>query len=304
VHKGVALLLAVIALGGCRAATSHGAAQPTTAPAAQARPLLLVRAHAHNDYEQTRPLLDAFDNGFCSIEADIVLVDGELRVAHSVLLTTPGRTLESLYLDPLRQRIAAQGERVYRDGPTVILLIDFKLSVPELYPQLRRTLEKYSGILTTWQDGTIHPGAVTVVLTGSHPPESALLREKTRYVAIDGGERSIDSRVSPDLLSQISLNWHSQLSWDGLGPMPEAERAKLRALVARVHARGRTLRLWDAPELPAAWEELLNAGVDYINTDDLPALRAYLVKRATTRPLTPPGTRKAPTDSPRDPGNK
>src|SRR4030095_12119754 len=44
----------------------------------------LLRAHAHNDYEHTRPLLDALEQGFCSVEADIYLIDGELRVAHDL----------------------------------------------------------------------------------------------------------------------------------------------------------------------------------------------------------------------------
>ena len=42
----------------------------------------LERAHSHNDYSRPRPLLDALDAGFCSVEADIFLVDGELLVAH------------------------------------------------------------------------------------------------------------------------------------------------------------------------------------------------------------------------------
>jgi len=41
----------------------------------------LTRAHAHNDYEHTRPLFDALEHGFCSIEPDIWLVDGKLLVA-------------------------------------------------------------------------------------------------------------------------------------------------------------------------------------------------------------------------------
>lgn len=37
-----------------------------------------TRAHAHNDYYHRRPLLDALDHGFLSVEADIRLVDSEL----------------------------------------------------------------------------------------------------------------------------------------------------------------------------------------------------------------------------------
>ncbi|HEY3789313.1 MAG TPA: hypothetical protein VGL71_10685, partial [Urbifossiella sp.] len=36
-------------------------------------PSPLRHAHAHNDYEHKRPLLDALEQGFCSVEADIWL---------------------------------------------------------------------------------------------------------------------------------------------------------------------------------------------------------------------------------------
>src|SRR5262245_58578952 len=47
-----------------------------TTPAADAPTTPLRQAHAHNDYEHPRPLFDALDQGFCSVEADIYLVDG------------------------------------------------------------------------------------------------------------------------------------------------------------------------------------------------------------------------------------
>ena len=57
----------------------------STAPAAQAKPKPaieagpLAQAHAHNDYEHTRPLHDALDHSFTSVEADVWLVDGAAR---------------------------------------------------------------------------------------------------------------------------------------------------------------------------------------------------------------------------------
>src|SRR5437773_6651310 len=91
-----------------------------------APPAPLVHAHAHNDYEHKRPLLDALDHGFCSVEADIYLVDGKLLVGHNRKDLRPNKTLETLYLEPLRERIRAYGGKVYRAGPTVHLLIDVK----------------------------------------------------------------------------------------------------------------------------------------------------------------------------------
>src|SRR5438874_5130274 len=84
----------------------------------------VTRAHAHNDYAHPRPLIDALDQGFCSVEADVYLVDGKLLVAHDKKDVKPDRTLEKLYLDPLRERVKANGGRVYAKGPTVHLLVD------------------------------------------------------------------------------------------------------------------------------------------------------------------------------------
>src|SRR5215471_5490757 len=82
-----------------------------------AGPVPLTRVHAHNDYEHKRPLFDALDHGFCSVEADIYLVDGKLLVAHERQDVKPDRTLERLYLDPIRERVRANGGSVYRAGP-------------------------------------------------------------------------------------------------------------------------------------------------------------------------------------------
>src|SRR5882672_7559979 len=84
------VLMSVVAL-----ALMVGAAEPKL-------PALLPHAHAHNDYEHTRPLLDALERGFCSVEADVWLVNGQLLVAHDLKDGKAERTLRALYLDPLR----------------------------------------------------------------------------------------------------------------------------------------------------------------------------------------------------------
>src|SRR5579863_3505263 len=86
----------------------------------------LPSAHAHNDYLHERPLLDALDHGFTSVEADIFLVQGKLLVAHDIAALRPERTLAALYLDPLRQRIRNHDGWVYDKGRSLTLLIDIK----------------------------------------------------------------------------------------------------------------------------------------------------------------------------------
>src|SRR4051812_6991468 len=65
----------------------------------------LPNAHAHNDYAHNRPLFDALDHGFSSIEADVFLINGNLLVGHDREALRPERTLKSLYLAPLAERI-------------------------------------------------------------------------------------------------------------------------------------------------------------------------------------------------------
>ena len=109
------------------------------------RPVTPVKnAHAHNDYQHTRPLFDALDQGFNSVEADVFLVDGKLWSDIRALDLKPDRTLESLYLDPLRERIRANGGKVYRDGPPFWLLVDVKTEAKSTYAALHDVLARYA----------------------------------------------------------------------------------------------------------------------------------------------------------------
>ena len=85
------------------------------------------------------------------------------------------------------------------------------------------------------------------------------------------------------LLPMISDNWTKQFHWNGDGPMPESERAKLREIVKKAHASDRVVRFWATPENEAVWRELRAAGVDLINTDELDRLAAFLRAPAVKR---------------------
>src|ERR1035438_10822154 len=120
----------------------------TRAATLGAEPVPLVHAHAHNDYEHKRPLFDALDRGFCSVEADVHLVDGRLLVAHTRSQVKSERTLQALYLDPLSERVKKNGGHVYPAGPEVTLLVELKSDWQTSYPVLREILKPYAGMLT------------------------------------------------------------------------------------------------------------------------------------------------------------
>lgn len=264
-----------------------------TPPAAGAQTArALPNAHAHNDYEHARPLLDALDNGFCSVEADIYLADGELLVAHDRDKVQKGRTLRSLYLEPLRERVLVNGGRVHKGGPSgVILLVDIKADSAAIYPVLKRLLEGYRGMLTRFRrDGRVEEGAVTVILSGDRPV-ATVFNEEERLVGIDGRLPDLDASLpaAPHLYPLVSDAWPRLSSWRGEGPLPEGDAGKLRDAVEKAKKRGVRLRFWGVPDGPAAWSVLRAAGVDLIGADDLPGLREFLTAPGVPTPLLPRG---------------
>jgi hypothetical protein len=248
---------------------------PSVAGEPAAAPKPLARGHAHNDYAHTRPLADALDHGFLSIEVDVHLVDGKLLVAHNRRDVRPERTLEALYLDPLLARVKANGGRVYRDGPELTLMIEFKADGEASYDALVPILARYREMLSGMRDGKWQPGAVAVVVTGERPI-AKIEADKTRLVGIDGRIGDLDSVKPTHLMPMISENWRTHFTWRGTGAMPDKERQFMRSFVERAHAKGRRVRFWATPETLEMWRELDAADVDLINTDDLDGLVRHL----------------------------
>jgi hypothetical protein len=242
----------------------------------------LKHTHAHNDYEHARPLMDALDQGFTSVEADIYLVGDQLLIGHTASSLKPERTLEKLYLDPLRERARANGGRIYRDGPPFYLLIDVKTAATPTYRRLHDVLAKYRDLLTTIQDGKVEPKAVNVVISGNRD-KAAMAAQKLRYAGLDGRAPDLDGNDSAELIPWISDRWGALFSWKGDGAMPAAERTRLEEMVRKAHGQGKLVRFWATPEKEAFWDELYAAGVDLINTDQLAELASFLRKKQAPR---------------------
>ncbi|HJV99902.1 MAG TPA: hypothetical protein VJ617_12510 [Arthrobacter sp.] len=277
----VTALVALTSLTGIAAPPAAIAANP---PSSVVLGQPLAAAHAHNDYEHDRPLFDALEHGFTSVEADVWLVDGELLVAHDLEDAQPGVTLESLYLDPLDELVRNQGHSVYPhwDG-SLQLLIDIKSDGEATYAAIERELAAHPEIMSRYSNGSTKTGPVTAVISGNRPLATMQAQEK-RFGFYDGRSADLASGMPAGLMPLVSDNWTKLFTWQGVGPMPEAERARLREYVTEAHTKGHRVRFWATPDQPgtareALWNELFDAGVDHINTDDLEALEQFLAAR-------------------------
>ena len=237
----------------------------------------LDRAHAHNDYEHQRPLFDALDRGFGSVEADIYLVNGALLVAHERDSVSADRTLEGLYLAPLRAWIASHGGSVYVGRPPLTLLIDVKSNAASPWAALEPLLRQYDDVITSWHGDSVMTRPIVAVISGERPLVT-LPAEHDRGAALDGrlGDLTAAHPSPATVMPLVSDDWKEITKWRGQGDPPKSARQRVAQAVARAHAQGRRLRFWNTPDLPVVWRLLSESGVDLIGADDLDALRRFL----------------------------
>jgi hypothetical protein len=246
-----------------------------------AQSFTLANAFAHNDYRHKRPLVDAQTNGYTHIEADVFLHNGKLVVAHINPFFKSKRTLESLYLEPLARQVSTNNGNIYQGySRPITLMIDIKTDARKTYAALKPLLEKYRAILSSYDSGRVVHGAVTIVLSG-RKPYSDIKSEISRLAFIDEDLRKVDRDTIAYVSTMASCKYSKLLKWKGNGAMPNHEKVRLLAFVDKAHKNGDQVRLWASPDNKAVWKEILDCGVDLINTDKLVALKNFLIAQAS-----------------------
>lgn len=222
-----------------------------------AQAVTTARAHSHNDYEQAYPFQLAYTEGYGSIEADIHLLKGELYVAHDASSISAEKTLAHLYLNPLNTLQPTKRK--------LQLLIDIKTEAIATLDTLVRILNSYPAIIQ-------NPN-ITIVISGNRPPEESY-HTYPSYIWMDGrtGKNYSKEALSRIALISASIQQYAGKTW----PPDQRADTLIRKAIADAHAVGKPIRFWATPDTPEAWSQLLNWGVDYINTDHLVALREYL----------------------------
>lgn len=243
---------------------------------AQSKPLR--NAHAHNDYEHERPLLDALENGFISVEADVYLIDNELFVYHDrPEKPSQERTLEKLYLKPLLERVQANGGRVYPNYEDFFyLMIDFKTDGESTYNALKRLLQKYKSILSVVENGSREIDKPVLIFISGNRPIQTMLSEEISLATLDGRPSDLGKGISAEKIPVISQNLDQFSRWNGMGEMPNEDKMKITDLINTAHAEGKKVRLWAIPDMPNAWKILMDLGIDFINTDKLKEFNRFM----------------------------
>ena len=243
---------------------------------AQTRPAhYLSQAHSHNDYIRDNPFFKAYGLGFGSIEVDLFLVDGVLYVAHDRADITPDRTFDKLYLEPILQRFkASQGESIYPQNGQLQLLIDPKTEGAAILQVLTQKLTPYRDLF----DVRNNSNAVKIVISGNKPdPKEWSEYDDIFYFDGDFGVNYTTNQLRRIGLFSAPLSNYS--NWTGTGQLSNPDKQRITGLVDSVHRLDKKIRFWAVPDTEHAWQQWLDIGIDYINTDKPEALSMFLGHR-------------------------
>lgn len=235
---------------------------------AQVKKYTVSNAHAHNDYEHPLPFFTAYHAGFGSIEADVFLRNGELYVAHDSADIKPERTLTALYLEPLHQMITGNNGKVYADKKKhLLLLIDLKTQAEPTLDAVLKSLTPYESL--------INASSLKIVITGNQPEPSRLLSYPS-YIFFDGRFTQAYSAESLKKIALFSDNFRKYSLWKGEGKIDDQDKNKILQAVKKAHDLGKPMRFWATPDVPNAWKQLIEMKIDFINTDKIEEVKAFL----------------------------
>ncbi|MCE7065595.1 phosphatidylinositol-specific phospholipase C/glycerophosphodiester phosphodiesterase family protein [Dyadobacter sp. CY326] len=228
-----------------------------------------AQAHSHNDYEKKGAFVDAYDQQFGSIEADLFLVNDNLFVAHNLPDIKPERTFSALYLNPIVASVEKNSGSIYPQKDVQLqLLIDLKTTSEETLAALVKELEPHKDIFAP-------AGSVKIVVSGN-TPDPASFDKYPEYVFFDGRPEIV---YTPDQLKRVGLvsqAFAKYSKWNGEGPLPEKDKKSIQKVIKQTHDLGKKIRLWATPDNINSWKIMMSLGVDYLNTDKVREMGDYL----------------------------
>ena len=230
---------------------------------------------AHNDYVQPVPFYTAHKLKVGFIEADVFLEGNQLMVAHHEQEIRAGKTLQYLYLEPLKKEINENKGSVYQNSSQPLtLMIDLKTEGVS-------TLNTLVSLLKTFPE-LIGCRTLRIMISGS-VPDPQMWNNYPSFIFFDGRPHIDYSADQLERVSMISTSFRDHSTWDGIGKLPDADQAKLILMVEAAHKKGKPMRFWATPDFEEAWVELMKLKLDVIVTDNVTGLSHFLKINSSQR---------------------
>jgi alkaline phosphatase len=225
---------------------------------------------SHNDYKNPVPFFAAYDRQVGFIEADIFLTNGKLLVAHEAAEQDTSKTLSSLYLRPLQDKIARNKGYAYADqGKLLTLMIDLKTEGAATLDALVNNLRKYPSL-------TACP-TLRITVSGDMPAPQ-LWSRYPEFIHFDGRPGVVYTEEQLRRVALVSASFGSYSKWNGKGVIVQLERDQLSAVIKDAHSKGKPMRFWGTPDFVNAWIKFMDLKIDVINTDHAQEVSDFLIR--------------------------
>jgi alkaline phosphatase len=234
---------------------------------AQAQEYSSANIHSHNDYAGKLPFYEAYSNETGVIEADVFLVKNDLIVAHTSKEINPENSLRNLYLEPLALKIKTLGGKAYKSNKPLILMIDIKSDPDATLKLIAEQLKMYPDLISNKN--------LKVVISGNRPLPSKW-NEYPSFIYFDGRLNENYSQQELSRVEMISEDLHQITVWNGKGVLTQPDSEKIQAIIKKVHDQNKKIRFWATQDNVNTWMTLMNLHVDFIGTDNVPALTQFI----------------------------
>ncbi len=213
--------------------------------------------HAHNDYQQLQPLVHAVQYNVFSLEADLFLVNGKLRVAHDKEELATAPKLKSLYLKPIIKLFKKHRGRISADSAYApVLMLDIKQDGAAVIAAIVKAVKNHRQVF----DRSVNPLAVQIVISG----DRGVFGQWTSYpsfIFFDGRPHENYDAATLQRVAFISD------AYKNYAKPADSTAYKLQQLSAQVHQQNKLLRIWGMPDNEESWQQQMHWGIDIINTD-------------------------------------
>jgi alkaline phosphatase len=230
---------------------------------------------SHNDYAQTRPFAEAYELNVGFIEADVFLEGNKLLVAHTKEEQNIERTLETLYLKPIEEKIIHNSGNAYHDpAKHLTLMIDLKSEGISTLNEIVKQLKRYPKLIAC--------KTLTISISGNVPDRSQW-KNFPDFVFFDGRPGIDYTSEELTRISFISTSFKTVSDWNGSAALPEPDKQRIMSLRDEVHSKNIKLRFWGAPDNQLAWSTLMELQIDILGTDKVSDLADLIKYRSTSK---------------------
>jgi alkaline phosphatase len=149
---------------------------------------------------------------------------------------------------------------------------DYRVSLPLLVKELA-PLRKYLS-------STGKKGVLTIIISGNRPAPTDFQNYST-YIFFDDDLRQTFTKKQWKRVALVSLPFTRMTRWNGRENLPSQDSIQLKKLIDSVHAVGKPIRFWAAPDNERSWKTQMNLKIDLIGTDKTNEMANFLRQQKT-----------------------